>query len=149
MMMHPYEAGTQTLATMFNPLSRRKDRVYDLDLKEQRRLLGLKDYLPRADRVIHLVGCDHVVIEEKGKAQPIKHAIEQLQSTLEQLTLTNLKYAVIVKEKIPRAEAGLYRWDHRGHLLLSAFPSGKPITVGDGLPVMIFTPQEAQFFGWM
>jgi hypothetical protein len=133
--------------TFFSPTGRRIAKLYDLDEPSVRRNLGLRDDLPRADKILHDEACNHAVIESKGRAQPLKHAIKQLASTIQQLRLPNIRYAITIKAKIPKAEEGIYFWDHRTHMVYYKLGREKPVMVAPGLPLLLFRPEEA--YGWV
>lgn len=88
-------------------------------------------------------------MEEKGKAQSVTHAIEQLRNTLEQIQLPNIKHAIIVKEKIPRSERHLYNWEHPSGFLYHGSKREHAVQVGpERLPIRMLKPRDAKGYGW-
>lgn len=88
-----------------------------------------------------------MVLEEKGKAQPLKTAIGQVKATVERARTPNIRYVVIVKQKIPRAEQGFYHWNHTSMRLTYASSPERPVIVANGLPLFLLTPEQAKRFG--
>lgn len=86
-------------------------------------------------------------MEIKGKSQPLKKAIAQVRATVEKSRTPNIKFAVIVKQKIPKAEQGFYRWNHNSMRLTYASSPERPVMVGNSLPLYLLTPGQAKSFG--
>jgi len=129
-----------------SPFGKDVERVYDLDDDKDLQVLGLNKSIERADRIIHFVECHHVVIEDKGRSQPVRKAIAQLESTIERVKLTNIKSAIIVKEKIPRIEEGLFHWNHVTMQLTKGHSIQRPVTLTRDLPLFMLTPLQAKAY---
>jgi len=124
------------------------DRLIDLDDPKERRRLGLRNDLEYADLIVHYPSCKSGIIEEKGRAQPLSKARRQIESTLRQLrengTVTNIQYAITIKEKIPRAEDREYELDRKTNKVKQKNSlSQKYVSVG-GLQLHMFDPRVNQ-----
>ena len=130
-----------------SPFGQNIEKVYDLDDDKDLRAVGLSANQERADKIIHFVECHHAVIEYKGRSQSLTKAIAQLHSTVENVKLSNIKYAIVVKEKITRAEQGFYHCDHSTFRVTRLQSKGRPVMVGHDLPLLMLTPRQAKSYG--
>ena len=130
-----------------SPFGHRVHRVYDLDDDTDLRIVGLSKNQQRADRIIHFVECHHAVVEDKGRAQPVKKGIAQLNNTIENAKLSNIKFAILVKEKIPRGEQGYYSWNHTSMRVTYKQSNWRPVTLARDLPLYMLTPRQAKSYG--
>jgi hypothetical protein len=130
-----------------SPFGDRVEKVYDLDDDRDLSSVGLSKNEERADRIIHFVECHHAVIEKKGRAQKLSKAISQIHNTVERTTIKNIKFAIVVKEKIPRAEQGFYHWDHVTMRVTYSRSPERPVMVANGLPLYMLTPGQARGYG--
>jgi hypothetical protein len=100
----------------------------------------------RADRIVHFVECNHVVVEKKGKSRPLKDAIEQVTATVQRAKVANIKFALVVKDKIPRAEQGFYHWDRNTWAVTFAHSPGRRVIVANGLPLLMMPLHQARAY---
>jgi hypothetical protein len=94
------------------------DEEYDLDDPEAQQKLGIAKWKQHADGYCHFTNC-HWLVEERKRANQIKTAIEQLESTVRQLQSNQRKVTetVIVMEKLSRAEQHRFYVDPKTHEL--------------------------------
>lgn len=130
-----------------SPFGRRVERVYDLDDDRDLQTLGLSKNQERADRIIHFEECHHAVIEKKGSSQPVKKGISQLESTILNVKLPNIKFAILVKDRIPRIEQGFYHWDQSTGEVTVGHSVERPVMVAHDKPLIMLTHARARAYG--
>jgi hypothetical protein len=94
------------------------DQEYDLDNPEHQQKLGISKNQKHADSYCHFTNC-RWLLEERKRANQIKIAIEQLESTVRQLQIHQwpVTDTIIVMEKLSRAEQHRFYVDPKTHEL--------------------------------
>jgi len=94
------------------------DKEYDLDNPDHLKELGLANDNKHADGYCHFTNCFWMVEERKG-ANQVKIALEQIESTVSQLTENKRKvtHTVIIMRKLSRAEQKRFFVDPKTHEL--------------------------------
>lgn len=129
------------------PLGEKVNRVYNLDDDNDLRIVGMSKNETRADKIVHYVACPHLVLEDKGKSQPLSKCIKQVAATVQKAKTPDIRWVVIIKQKIPRAEQGFYHWDHNSMRVSYASNPERPVIVANGLPLHMLTPGQARAYG--
>lgn len=119
------------------------DEEYDLDNPEDQRKLGISQSEPHSDGFCHFANC-HWLLQERKRANQIKIAIEQLESTVRQLQNNGRKVseAIIVMRKLSRAEQRRFYVDPKTHELRSKDSAQGIKVVGLQTSVKVFFEKD-------
>lgn len=123
------------------------DESYDLDNDSDLRKLNFNpnSNLKIADRYVHYENCKHAIVEFKGST--LRKAIEQLQSTAQQLIKISKKidFVIIVADGLNRFEKQKFKRRATDYTLLDPITK-LPLQIrvnSMGLPIRLFYPIEA------
>lgn len=105
------------------------DEEYDLDNQVHRDRLGLSHDDKHADAYCHFINCIWMV-EERKRANQVKSALDQLESTVRQLIKNGkeVTHVVIVMKRLSRAEQRRFYVDPKTHELRN-MESGRGIKI--------------------
>jgi hypothetical protein len=109
--------------------------------------LGLRRDRPIADCYRHYGTGEWAVVEFKGGLH-LKRAIEQLQSTVEQLLAQarRVDYVIAVMEKLRQPESSLYRIKHSTREVYFRNSENRRVEI-EGLPLFLYYEREVKALG--